>query len=164
MLKNYKLTWILLFSVVVISLTIVLTPVFLVHPFKAQTNEMLSISYSLRNWAYLITFLALLGGLLLQYSLWNRTKRLLGKLLIILMIFPLLASSWFARENHFEWMFAPLLNATYVKISQVDFIEEEDMVMAVELNGEAAAYPIRQLAYHHIVQDTLGGIPIVITY
>jgi len=38
------------------------------------------------------------------------------------------------------------------------------MVMTVELNGESAAYPIRQMAYHHIVQDTVGGTPIVSTY
>ena len=31
-------------------------------------------------------------------------------------------------------------------------------------NGEAAAYPIRQLAYHHLVQDIVGGVPIVVTY
>ena len=36
--------------------------------------------------------------------------------------------------------------------------------VAVERNGEAAAYPVRQLAYHHIVQDVVGGVPIVVTY
>jgi hypothetical protein len=36
--------------------------------------------------------------------------------------------------------------------------------MAVESNGEAAAYPIRLMAYHHLVQDVIGGTPIVATY
>jgi len=27
--------------------------------------------------------------------------------------------------------------------------------MAVEINGEAAAYPVRQMAYHHLVQDVV---------
>ena len=39
-----------------------------------------------------------------------------------------------------------------------------DLVLGVTLNGEAAAYPIRQLAYHHVVQDVVGGVPIVVTY
>jgi hypothetical protein len=37
-------------------------------------------------------------------------------------------------------------------------------VLAVEQGGESAAYPIRQLGYHHIVQDVVGRVPIVVTY
>ena len=36
--------------------------------------------------------------------------------------------------------------------------------MAGALIGEAAAYPIRQMAYHHLVHDTVGGVPVVVTY
>jgi hypothetical protein len=39
-----------------------------------------------------------------------------------------------------------------------------DPVMAVEINGEAKAYPLRIMASHEIVNDTLGGDPIVVTY
>ncbi len=38
------------------------------------------------------------------------------------------------------------------------------MVMAVHLGGEARAYPIRIVSYHHIVNDVVGGLPIVATY
>ena len=37
-------------------------------------------------------------------------------------------------------------------------------MLAVERNGEAAAYPVRQVAYHHIVQDVVGGVPVAVTY
>jgi hypothetical protein len=43
-------------------------------------------------------------------------------------------------------------------------VGDSDVVLAVNLNGEAAAYPIRLMAYHHVVQDTVGGTPIVATY
>jgi hypothetical protein len=26
------------------------------------------------------------------------------------------------------------------------------------------AYPVRQIAYHHLVEDSVGGVPIVATY
>jgi hypothetical protein len=26
------------------------------------------------------------------------------------------------------------------------------------------AWPVRQMAYHHLVQDTVGGVPVVSTY
>lgn len=163
-LGNYKIIWILLFLVATLSLITVVVPVFVIQPFKAQTPSLLQLSYSLRSWAEIITLLALILGLILQYSLWRKTQRRLGKLFIAVMIFPLLTSSWFARQNHFEWMFAPLSDTAYVKVEQVDFIEDKDMVLAIELNGEAVAYPIKQLAYHHIVQDIVGETPIVATY
>jgi hypothetical protein len=71
---------------------------------------------------------------------------------------------WFARQNHFEWMFEPLPNAAFSDVSDAGFVSEGDMVIAVELNGDAAAYPVRQVAYHHVVQDTIGGIPVLVTY
>lgn len=38
------------------------------------------------------------------------------------------------------------------------------LVIGVTNNGEAKAYPIQFLGYHHQVQDTVGGKPIIITY
>ena len=48
--------------------------------------------------------------------------------------------------------------------AEANWVEDGDMVLAVEKNGEAAAYPVRQVAYHHVVQDVVGGVPIVATY
>jgi hypothetical protein len=36
--------------------------------------------------------------------------------------------------------------------------------MAVSLNGDARAYPISQMAYHHVLNDTVAGVPIAVTY
>jgi hypothetical protein len=38
------------------------------------------------------------------------------------------------------------------------------LVIGVVNNGEAKAYPIRFLGYHHQVQDTIGGKPVIVTY
>ena len=38
------------------------------------------------------------------------------------------------------------------------------LVIAVERNGEARAYPIELIGYHHQVLDTIGGEPVLITY
>ena len=74
------------------------------------------------------------------------------------------ATTWFARQNHFEWMFHPLPNAAYAKASQADFMNDGDRVLAVAIGNEAVAYPIRLMAYHHVVADTVNGVPIVATY
>jgi hypothetical protein len=39
-----------------------------------------------------------------------------------------------------------------------------EMVLGVDLNGEARAYPIGLLAQHEIVNDSVGGHPIAVTY
>jgi hypothetical protein len=38
------------------------------------------------------------------------------------------------------------------------------MVIAVAVNGVNRAYPIREMAYHHVVNDTVGGEPVAATY
>ena len=37
-------------------------------------------------------------------------------------------------------------------------------VHEVERGGEARAYPISQIEYHHIVNDTIAGEPYLVTY
>jgi hypothetical protein len=43
-------------------------------------------------------------------------------------------------------------------------VDESSVVVGFEHHGEARAYPIRFLVYHHQVQDTVGGLPVLITY
>ncbi len=43
-------------------------------------------------------------------------------------------------------------------------VGEASMVLGIERGGEAKAYPIRYLVYHHQVRDTIGGTPVIVTY
>ncbi|MCP5111656.1 MAG: DUF3179 domain-containing protein [bacterium] len=38
------------------------------------------------------------------------------------------------------------------------------MVLGVEVGGEARAYPLDLIAYHHIVNDEVNGQPLAVTY
>ncbi len=42
--------------------------------------------------------------------------------------------------------------------------EDQAPVIAVEANGEVRAYPLSILIWHEIVNDTLGGVPVVVTF
>jgi Protein of unknown function (DUF3179) len=51
--------------------------------------------------------------------------------------------------------------------SQVDadeWLSDREPVLAVEVGGQARAYPLQILVWHEIVNDTLGGRPIAVTY
>jgi hypothetical protein len=70
------------------------------------------------------------------------------------------ASTWI---NPFEHMFHPLGEPRYLA-ADLAKIDANDMVIAVTLGGESRAYPIREMGYHHVVNDRLHGLPIVVTY
>jgi len=44
------------------------------------------------------------------------------------------------------------------------YIVTTDRIVGVVLGGEARAYPVRLLNWHEVINDTLGGIPIAVTY
>ncbi|HPM31830.1 MAG TPA: DUF3179 domain-containing (seleno)protein [Chryseolinea sp.] len=50
------------------------------------------------------------------------------------------------------------------KTQEGNELNDSTVVIGVEYNGEAKAYPMRFLTYHHQVQDVVGGKPMIITY
>jgi hypothetical protein len=161
---NTRVAWLVLIVVVIAALALVAAPVLIIQPFKAQTTNGLAAAYVLRRWSPLLTVIALVLSLALVLWLWRASRRWPAKVVLLILLPPVFAAAWFARQNHFEWMFNPLPHSAYAKAHDASFVGEEDMVLAVEQNGDAVAYPIRLMAYHHLVEDTVGGTPIVATY
>lgn len=44
------------------------------------------------------------------------------------------------------------------------YLVSGDRVLGIELNGESRAYPLSIVIWHEIVNDTVGGVPIAVTY
>lgn len=161
--RNRKLAWLMLLFVVAASLAVVMIPAVLIFPFKPQTPRAVEISYLLKSWSPIVTVLALIASLALAVWLWIGKRSWWRRSLLALSMIPVLAAVWFARQNHFEWMFNPLKETGFAKAAEAK-VGDKDMVLAVTINGESVAYPVRQMAYHHVVHDTVGGVPIVATY
>jgi hypothetical protein len=155
-----------LFLLVVAALALVAVPLWLIRPFAPQTPEAIALAYSLRRWAPVATVAAVAAALLLAAVLWRGVQggRWWSRTLIVLSFVPLLGAAWQARQNIFEKMFAPLAATHTAPAADASWVEEEDPVLAVAVNGDAAAYPVRQVSYHHIVQDVVGGVPVAATY
>ena len=45
-----------------------------------------------------------------------------------------------------------------------DWIGAKDLVIGVEVNGDARAYPRRIIDWHEMVNDTVGGVPVSLAY
>ncbi len=52
----------------------------------------------------------------------------------------------------------------FVAVGDAGFLTDRDPVLALEVDGEARAYPLQILIWHEIVNDTVGGEPIAVTY
>ncbi len=161
---NYKAAWFFLLTITLLVFAIVAIPVWLIQPFAAQTETKLQISLLLKSWSLFLTLLAVLIAIALSVYIWITSRRWFGKALLVAPVAVVLICTWFARQNHFEWMFNPLAQTAFARAGEVDFVADDDMVLAVKINGEAVAYPVRQMAYHHIAQDVVGGTPITATY
>jgi Protein of unknown function (DUF3179) len=59
----------------------------------------------------------------------------------------------------------PIDHPTPVALAEGDrFLAAREPVIAVEVGGQARAYPIQILVWHEIVNDRLGSLPIAVTY
>jgi hypothetical protein len=161
---NRKAAWAIILLLVAVVLAAAAIPVWIIQPFKSQTARGLEVAYALKSWSPLATAVASTVVLALALFLWRGARRWWRKAALVVTVALTLACAWFARQNHFEWMFNPLPHASFVKAGEASFVASGDQVLAVQINGEAAAYPVRQIAYHHVIQDEVGGTPIVATY
>jgi hypothetical protein len=84
------------------------------------------------------------------FLLWNGEPRL-GR-------FP--ASQFFIEHDRF----LPATDPGVLGASAAAFLRPTDEVFGVVVAGQARAYPITMIAYHHVVNDTIRGTPIAVTY
>lgn len=156
--------WLALLLLPLLALTVVLVPVMLIRPFVPQSPSSIELAYTLRRWSPWLTVAAALVTLAVTLRLWREIPRLIPRIAAVLLALVAVATTWMSRQNHFEWMFAPLSDARFVRAADAAAVAPEDMVLAVMTGADAVAYPVRQLAYHHLVEDSVGGVPIVATY
>ena len=156
--------WLLLLLIIAAAFAFVVVPIFLIQPFKPQTERGLAIGYEVRRFAPWATMALALGALVLVARMWRASRRWWAKALMVLLLLPIGATVWASRQNVYEVMFKPLAAPAYARPGEVDYISDEDMVLAVERGGERVAYPVLLMAYHHVVADTVGGVPLAATY
>ncbi len=48
--------------------------------------------------------------------------------------------------------------------AEVDWLAGVEPVLALEINGDARAYPLRIMTWHELVNGTVGGVPVTVSY
>lgn len=159
-----KTAWLVLLLITVATVAMVFAPVWLIQPFAAQSARAIEISYVLRSWSPWLTVVFALGAIALAVYIWRNAKRWYRAAPVVVPLAIIFLFTWFARQNHFEWMFNPLGTTQFASLAETDFVRDDEMVLAVRINGDAVAFPVRQMAYHHVAQAVVGGTPITATY
>jgi hypothetical protein len=108
------------------------------------------------------TLIAAVACFTFALLLW-RTVGVWRRALLVLALLVVTFSTVMARLNYFEWMFHPIVSQQFVAQS-ASKLDPKEMIMAVSMGGEERAYPISQMAYHHVLNDVVGGVPITVTY
>ena len=58
----------------------------------------------------------------------------------------------------------PLEDPAFEPAGEVDWLAEVEPVLALEINGDARAYPLRIMTWHELVNGTVGGVPVTVSY
>ncbi len=60
--------------------------------------------------------------------------------------------------------FPPLDYPQVVAAADADWMEDNFLVLGAVQNGEARAYPLFMMTFHHVANDELGGEPYLVTF
>ena len=60
--------------------------------------------------------------------------------------------------------FVPLDNPVLVSAQDASYLEDDELVLGLESEGEARAYPLRMITFHHIINEAVQGKPLLVTF
>jgi riboflavin transporter FmnP len=146
----------------VVAIGFFFIPAFIIRPFAHQSGSGLRVAMALRQSAPLPTLIAAVVCILLAVLLWesgNLRRKVILSCIVILVLF----SAVMSRLNYFEWMFHPV-DSPQFEAEAASKLAGKEMILAVQYGRDARAYPIREMAYHHILNDVVQGVPIAVTY
>ena len=59
----------------------------------------------------------------------------------------------------------PIDEPKFVSVEEANvWLEDVEPVFVVSINDETRAYPLQIITWHEVVNDTIGGIPVAVTF
>jgi hypothetical protein len=138
-------------------------PVYVIRPFRPQAPRELMAALAVLRYR---PFVMILCGVLSLAALvwyWGREKRRSRRVASAISVIAVAVVAGLSRVNIYEIMFHPFDRPSFSSADQAK-LDGDEQVIAVSVEGAARAYPIRIISYHHVINDLVGGVPIVATY
>jgi hypothetical protein len=159
-----RIRWALLLSAcLAASLFFLAYPIYVIRPFRHQGAAELSVALEVLRFrpVAMIAAAALAAVAVIQY--WRAGQGMGRRALAVTAAAAVIGFAALSRVNVYELMFHPVDRPEFVDAAATKLASGEK-VLAVRIGGDARAYPIRSISYHHVVNDRLGGVPIAATY
>jgi len=147
----------ILLTLVVLNLILAAAPVAILLPPIAHTPELLSLVLTAKAVAPWVSALSVLIGIWILSRAWR-------SVLVILSFVVIACAAILARINYVEHFFPSAQGAEMTQIGSFHDIQDTDMVIGVTLGAFSRAYPVRYLAFHHMLNDQLGPTALLPTY
>jgi hypothetical protein len=161
MTRRFVFTLVLL-ACLTVGLFCVVYPIYVIRPFRHQGARELAVALAVSRFRPAITVVAAIAAVLAAIGYWRARGAEVeagfdggGAALVVVRVL--------ARVNVYELMFHPIQKPAFQAAREVK-LDGAEKVIAVRTGGEARAYPIRSMSYHHVVNDVVGGAAIVATY
>lgn len=155
-------SWLIFLVSALAGIGLFFVPAFIIRPFHHQTASALALAMSLRQRAPWGTLIAAIVCVIVALALWQggtlRRKIVVSSILLLVAF-----SAVLSRLNYFEWMFHPV-DSPQFESEAASKLDAGEMILAVRFGADARAYPIREMAYHHILNDVVNGTPVAVTY
>lgn len=148
---------------VAMSLLVLVYPIYVIRPFRYQGPHELQAALLVIRVRPFLEIGFVIAGLSLLVLAWRQARGWFYKLAASVCALLVVLFAFVSRINVYELMFHPLDKPTFSAASKSKLDGGEE-VIAVRIATGARAYPVRSMSYHHIVNDVLGGLPIVATY
>ena len=150
------------FGIVGLSLFEIANVYFIMPMPGSQRMRSIDVAYFLYTWrwAFRIGFgLLAVAGVFAAWQARGWRKWLVPGLLVL--------AAGLAYAANFEMaadaMFSQPETLTF-KPARQNKVDLRRLVVGVEINGQAKAYPIQFIGYHHQARDTVGGWPVLVSY
>ena len=147
----------------VASFFVLAFPLYVIQPFRQQGPRELAFALAILETRTFIQIVFALLAITLSVWSWKRSVRLRGRVAAVLLAIAIIGCIFLSRINVYERMFNPLTKPIFTAATDTR-LDGGEQVLAIKVDGTARAYPIRVISYHHIVNDVVGGFPIVATY
>lgn len=158
--RNYLLS---IAAILAVAFFFLAYPLYVIRPFRHQGPRELALALQILRFRPGVEMVCAVSALLAGFLYWRGEPKIFRKIAVAFTVALVFLCAGLARVNVYEIMFHPMGRPSFASIADTK-LDGAEMVMAVHIAGQARAYPIRIVSYHHIVNDTVGGVPIVATY
>jgi hypothetical protein len=128
----------------------------------SQRARSVDVAYFLYSWRWAIRAVCaalVLGGLSSAWRSRGRGKALVPLTLVVAAGVVYATNVVMSADHIFRQP-----DAVVMRPADRSTVEPSRLVVGVDINGEARAYPIQFIGYHHQVRDVVGGTPVMVSF